>query len=154
MDEIGDLVTALPVFYNRHQWYPNAQQTLVCKSFNNTFFKHLDYVSCVNDFNEVANKTYDLVIDLRGTTETLQYCLSKRPHYRLDRGSIRLLNKFNGGQKNEIDTNIQIIEPLQKKSPDLSNEIKLSEKERRTVSDYLALQGIDKYIIMHLGCTR
>ncbi|MFT5952025.1 MAG: ADP-heptose:LPS heptosyltransferase, partial [Bacteroidia bacterium] len=70
MDEIGDLVTALHVFYNLRALYPTASQTLVCKSFNNIFFQNLDYVEYVNDFEEVKNKNFDLIIDLRGTEET------------------------------------------------------------------------------------
>ena len=151
MDEIGDLVTALPVFYNLYQLYPDAKQTLVCKSFNTIFFQHLDYIDCVNDFKEVTENDYDLIIDLRGTEETLHYALAKKPKLRLDRGSIRLKNKFSGGQKNEIDTNIEVIQPLLREHVIWSNKIVTGNDEHQKVAHYLQEEGIRKYVILHLG---
>ena len=151
MDEIGDLVTALPVFYNLHALYPTASQTLVCKSFNNIFFKHLDYVLCVNSLGEVRENQYDLIIDLRGTEETLSYALKHKPKLRLDRGSIRFKNKFTGGQKNEIDTNLEVIQPLLREDVIWSNKIQTSKDEHTKVKEYLGLEGVSKYVIMHLG---
>lgn len=151
LDEIGDLVTALPVFYSLNELYPDAKQTLVCKGFNNSFFDYLDYVECVNDFEEVSENTYDLIVDLRGDEQTRKYALRHKPKLRLDRGGVRLFNKFNGGQKNEIDTNLQIIETLTNKQPSQSNRIVISEKERKTVDEYITHQNADPFVIMHLG---
>jgi ADP-heptose:LPS heptosyltransferase len=151
MDEIGDLVTALPVFYNLNKRYPDAKQTLVCKSFNSIFFKHLEYVECVNDFEEITDNSYDLIIDLRGTTETLKYALKHKPKLRLDRGSIRLKNKFSGGQKNEIDTNMEVIMPLLSDNVLWSNKIITETTEQSKVALFCELEGIYKYVLMHLG---
>ena len=151
LDEIGDLVTALPVFYALHKHYPQAQQTLVCKSFNTVFFEHIDYVQCVTVFEKVKNNHYDLIVDLRGNKETLSYALGVKPKYRLDRGSIRLKNKFFGGQKNEIDTNLEVIAPLTGANVDASNSIIVSHKNRETVTQYLSKHAVNKYIIIHLG---
>lgn len=151
MDEIGDLVTALPVFYNLYHLYPTATQTLVCKSFNTIFFKHLDFVSCVNALDKVEKNHYDLIIDLRGTEETLGYALKNKPKLRLDRGSIRFKNKLTGGQKNEIDTNLEVIKPLLRDTIIWSNKIVTSGTEHNKVKSYLTLEGVSKYIIMHLG---
>jgi ADP-heptose:LPS heptosyltransferase len=153
MDEIGDLVTALPVFYNLHRLYPTAQQTLVCKPFNTIFFQNVSYVNCVNDFGAVKNNSYDLIIDLRGTEETLQYALENKPKLRLDRGSIRFKNKFTGGQKNEIDTNIEVIEPLLKGKGEIicKNTILTSTQQHEKVKEYLKLAGVAEFVIMHLG---
>ena len=151
LDEIGDLVTALPVFYALHKRYPQAQQTLVCKSFNTVFFEHIDYVQCVTAFETVNKNQYDLIVDLRGNIETISYALNVKPKYRLDRGSIRLKNKFFGGQKNEIDTNLEVISPLTGANVDASNSIIVSHKNRETVTQYLSKHAVDKYIIIHLG---
>lgn len=151
MDEIGDLVTALPVFYNLNALYPTATQTLVCKSFNSIFFKHVDYISCVNSFDEVKEKQYDLIVDLRGTEETLGYALQHKPKLRLDRGSIRFKNKFTGGQKNEIDTNIEVIQPLLTEDVIWSNKIRTTHGEHAKVKEYLGLEGVSTYVLMHLG---
>jgi len=151
LDEIGDLVTSLPVFYNLHKLYPTAYQTLVCKPFNNIFFKNLDYISCINDFAEVKENTYDLIVDLRGTEETLSYALLHKPKLRLDRGSVRLKNKFFGGQKNEIDTNLEVINPLLNGNPLQINKIVLGSAEFTKVNSFLSHEGVTKYVIMHLG---
>jgi heptosyltransferase-3 len=151
MDEIGDLVTALPVFYNLNILYPAAKQTLVCKEFNSIFFKHVDYVDCVNNFNEVAQNTYDLIIDLRGTEATLNYALKYKPKLRLDRGSIRFKNKFSGGQKNEIDTNMAVIQPLLQEEVIWSNKVVTKPLEHSKVDHYLALEGAPPFVILHLG---
>ena len=113
LDEIGDLVTALPIFYNIHKQYPEAQITLLCKPFNAIFFKNINYVNCIHEIDILNNSiNYDLILDLRGNKQTLKYALTSKPKYRLDRGSIRFKNKFLGGQKNEIDTNLEVISPL------------------------------------------
>ena len=54
------------------------------------------------------------------------YRSSERPYYRLDRGSIRFKNKLLGGQKNEIDTNLEVISPLIDEKMPTSNAIHLS----------------------------
>lgn len=151
LDEIGDLVTALPVFYNLHSEYPKAKQTLVCKSFNSIFFKYVKYVNCITDFELVKDQKFDLIIDLRGNEATRKYSLKYKPKLRLDRGTVRLLNKFNGGQRNEIDTNIQIIKPLLTGTPVLDNKIQTSEKEISKVSTYLELENAHPFVLMHLG---
>mgnify|MGYP001595609029 FL=1 len=151
-DEIGDLVTALPVFYNLNERYPNAAQTLVCKPFNTIFFKHIPFVKCHTNFDDVSGNTYDLIVELRGSEETRKYSLSQKPKIRLDRGGVRLFNKFNGGQKNEIDTNLQIIKQLfPNVSLSESNRIVVSSEEVQKVSKYIELAGISHFVILHLG---
>lgn len=151
LDEIGDLVTALPVFYNLHQQYPNAKQTLLCKNFNTIFFKHLNYVTCIADIGQTANHSYDLIVDLRGNQETLNFAWQNKPKLRLDRGSIRFKNKFLGGQKNEIDTNLEVIKPLLNENIVRKNKIVTTQDEHTKVADYLAHQGISNMVILHIG---
>ncbi len=150
LDEIGDLVTSLHVFKNIHKLYPSAKITLFCKSFNNLFFKHIEYVSCVN--NEIPKDIdCDLIIDLRGDLSTLKYALKTKPKYRLDRGTIRLKNKFFGGQKNELHTNLQVIEPINTIPKILDNSITLSNQDTKTVDCFIKEENIGDFVIMHLG---
>ena len=152
MDEIGDLVTALPVFYNIHNQYPNARITLLCKPFNAIFFQNLDYIDCVHSLDEVLQKDYyDLILDLRGNKKTLQYAFTHRPKYRLDRGSIRLKNKFFGGQKNEIDTNLEVISPIINGELKNSNTICLSTVEINKINTFIELEGLNQFAIIHIG---
>ena len=152
MDEIGDLVTVLPVFYNIHNQYPNARITLLCKPFNAIFFQNLDYIDCVHSLDEVLQKDYyDLILDLRGNKKTLQYAFTHRPKYRLDRGSIRLKNKFFGGQKNEIDTNLEVISPIINGELKNSNTICLSTVEINKINTFIDLEGLNQFAIIHIG---
>ncbi|MDC0468126.1 glycosyltransferase family 9 protein [Bacteroidia bacterium] len=150
LDEIGDLVTALPVFYNIHNKYPKAQITVLCKPFNAIFFKNIEYVNCIHDLDSNSRK-YDLILDLRGNEQTLRYALSSRPYYRLDRGSIRFKNKLLGGQKNEIDTNLEVISPLIDEKMPTSNAIHLSPKETIKVDKFIEQEGLNEFVIIHAG---
>ena len=151
LDEIGDLVTSLHVFYNLHQCYPNASIHVVCKRFNYPFFKHLKYVKCYEKLEDLESN-YDLIVDLRGNPDTLAYSLKNRPKYRLDRGSIRLKNKFAGGQKNELDTNLEIIQPLLKNtSPIYENTIVVSADEQKKVDAFIHEENLPQFVILHLG---
>jgi ADP-heptose:LPS heptosyltransferase len=153
LDEIGDLVTSLPVFYNIHSQYPHAKITLLCKPFNAIFFKNLDYVDSVHSIDEILqqNDPFDLILDLRGNKETLDYALTHRPKYRLDRGSIRLKNKFLGGQKNEIDTNLEVISPIIGGELQKSNKIHLSTDETNKINKFIELEGLKQFAIIHIG---
>lgn len=150
LDEIGDMVTALHVFYNLHNQFSNAEITTVCKPFNTIFFKYLAYVNCVTTLPK-ENKYFDLIVDLRGNNASLVYALKNQPKYRLDRGKIRMVNKFFGGQKNEIDTNFEIISPIISAKPILNNSIVTSEDEKNCVRSYLLENKIKNYAVIHLG---
>jgi heptosyltransferase-3 len=150
LDEIGDVVTSLHVFYNLHDLYPNAKITLLCRPFNNAFFTHLDYVACVSSVAEL-DSTYDLVVELRGNDKTLKYIRTHKPKYLLDRGSIRFKNKFLGGQKNEIDTNLEVIQPLLKDSGILDNRIVLSNQEHLTIKSFIDEENIAPFVVLHIG---
>ena len=56
----------------------------------------------ITEASKQFDHPYDLLIELRGNWETLKYALRYRPQIFLDRGTVRLKNKFFGGQKNEI----------------------------------------------------
>jgi len=150
LDEIGDMVTAMHVFYNLHNAYPNAQITVVCKPFNFIFFKYLPYVRCIRDIPS-KNDFYDLIIDLRGNNKSVKYALENRPKYRLDRGKIRIFNKFSGGQKNEILTNLEVIKPLLKEQISTENSLVISSKEKIKIDKFLVANEIAQYAVLHLG---
>ncbi len=149
-DEIGDMITAMHVFYNLKEQFPNAKFDLYCKPFNTVFFKHLDYVNCFTEFNDLKEQ-YDLIVELRGDEQTLNYSLKNRPKYKVDRGSIRFKNKFFGGQKNELDTNLEVIAPLLSHAGSLNNKISLSPQEYDTVDKFIEEENIKPFVVLHLG---
>ncbi|MBR9859619.1 glycosyltransferase family 9 protein [bacterium] len=150
LDEIGDMVTSLHVFKHLHHQYPEAKMHLVCKKMNFAFFKYVDYV----DVSESISSTIapDIIVDLRGDFNSLFYALKSKAFKRVDRGSIRMKNKFSGGQKNELDTNFEIIQDIVDTAlPDFNNEIILSQEEQVKVSTYLTENEVEKFALLHLG---
>src|SRR5688572_18218399 len=105
LDEIGDMVNAVHVFSLLKKEYPNAEITLWCKPFLIPLLSSDVHINRFITGKSELEKKYDLIVDLRGSFESNWYALTHQPKYRLDRGSIRLRNKLNGGQLHEVITN-------------------------------------------------
>ncbi|MFY0643221.1 MAG: glycosyltransferase family 9 protein [Bacteroidia bacterium] len=148
LDEIGDMVTSLHVFHSLHEQYPNAQIDLYCKPVNRILFNHLPYVLCIDD---LESKKYDLIVDLRGNYKSLAFAWKNRPAKRVDRGTVRMRNKFTGGQKNELDTNFEIIQDLISTVTKKPNAITTDLEEKSRVDQWLNQIGINNYVVMHIG---
>lgn len=148
LDEIGDMVTSLHVFYNLHKTYPEAQIDVYCRPVNRIFFRYLEYVNCID--NLAPTNSYDLIVELRGNSDTLKYALHNKPKYRLDRGTIRLKNKLTGGQKNELYTNASIIAPVVE-DLNLNNEIVTGELDQKKIDQILNEENIRDFVLIHAG---
>ncbi len=112
LDEIGDLCYSLHVFDLLKQKFPNAEITLLCKSFSVSLVQnHPSINKVITDFKEL-NHNYDLIIELRGSWKSIYFAAQHKPIARLDRATIRLQNKKSGKHPHEVITNLQIIEPL------------------------------------------
>jgi ADP-heptose:LPS heptosyltransferase len=105
---------------------------------------------------------YDVVVELRGTWQTLRKSLSLRtmPKYRVDRGWVRFLQR--GAQPHEVVTNERIIRPLVGEGfPISKRQLFPSEAEvaeAKVWTDW-ALSGRDSaeiagYAILHTGARR
>ena len=152
-DEIGDMVYALHVFSHLKIRFPEASQTLWCKPFVKPLVQNHPAISHI--VHSAPQTAYDLVVELRGDWNTLKYCISHPPKMRVDRGSIRLKNKLSGGQKHEVVTNFQIIEPLLSAGTSiLSPELHIGNEEKKPVEDYLNKNQIRKYAVIHCGARR
>ena len=95
-------------------------------------------------------------MDLRGETlkssdlNALSSQMASR--YRVDRGTVRMRNKFSGGQKNELDTNYEIIQPLVSSDlEDFDNSITWSSKEEHQIAEYIDEHKLKQYAVMHIG---
>jgi len=152
LDEIGDMMYTLHCIEAIAQQHPNAAIDVYCKSMNNDLVKQTGVVRNIfNDENELL-KRYDLQIDFRGNWKSLLRALSGKCTMYLDRGSIRLKNKFHGGQKHEIETNQETIQWLFPDDYNWSKPIlNVSEPDQAFVSSLLEEQGIHKYVVMHCG---
>ncbi len=155
LDEIGDVVNSLHVFELLKKEYPASQITLWCKPFIAPLVKSDPYISKIVTDKAELNKQYDLVVDLRGTFESIGVALKCSPKYRVERGGIRLRNKMNGGQKHEVITNLQIIEPLLEKLPgDIKLNIYHSTEDIDLVNKFIAENNLGNFAIFHCEARR
>jgi ADP-heptose:LPS heptosyltransferase len=111
-DEIGDMAAAVHVFGTLKSAYPEAQLHVLCKPFVATLIAGDPAIDKVITNIEDWQQRYDVVVELRGTWQTLRKSLSLRtmPKYRVDRGWVRFLQR--GAQPHEVVTNERIIRPL------------------------------------------
>ncbi len=111
-DEIGDMAAAVHVFGTLKSAYPEAELHVLCKPFVATLIAGDPGIDKVITNIEDWKQRYDVVVELRGTWQTLRKSLSLRtmPKYRVDRGWIRFLQR--GAQPHEVVTNERIIRPL------------------------------------------
>ncbi|MFM7588229.1 MAG: glycosyltransferase family 9 protein, partial [Bacteroidota bacterium] len=114
MDELGDMVTTLPLLHAIRQENPLAVVDLWCNP------PHKDWLApqgLVNTFwtgdAPTPKERYHWVLECRGNWQTLLYTLSTWPQGRRDRGSIRLWRRLSGqAQLHEWDINLRIAAPL------------------------------------------
>jgi ADP-heptose:LPS heptosyltransferase len=111
-DEIGDMAAAVHVFGTLKSAYPEAELNVLCKPFVSTLIAGDPAIDKVITNIEDWQQRYDVVVELRGTWQTLRKSLSLRtmPKHRVDRGWIRFLQR--GAQPHEVMTNERIIRPL------------------------------------------
>ncbi len=111
-DEIGDMAAAVHVLGTLKSVYPEAELHVLCKPFVSTLIAGDPAIDKVITNIEDWQQRYDVVVELRGTWQTLRKSLSLRtmPKYRVDRGWIRFLQR--GAQPHEVVTNERIIRPL------------------------------------------
>lgn len=150
LDEIGDVVNSMHVFELLKAEYPNSEITLWCKSFIPTLISANPYIDRIITNKKELKGNYDLIVDLRGTFQSIWFALFNLPKYRVERGGVRLHNKYNGGQKHEVITNLQIVEPLLKKLPtNISLKLYYTENTLEKVESFLKQNSIRKFAILH-----
>jgi heptosyltransferase-2 len=111
-DEIGDMAAAVHVYGTLKSAHPEAELHVLCKPFVSTLIAGDPAIDKVITNIEDWQQRYDVVVELRGTWQTLRKSLSLRtmPKYRVDRGWVRFLQR--GDQPHEVVTNARIIRPL------------------------------------------
>jgi len=156
LDEIGDMVNAVPVFQELKKKYPAASQTLWCKPFVKSLMEPMLAIDHIVLSKKELSGKYDLIIELRGTFESIAYALLHPPQYRLDRASIRLKNKLNKGvHPHEVFTNLQIIEPLLNKIPsEPSILLSFSPSDIITAQQFLTGNQINRFAVFHCGARK
>ncbi len=152
-DEIGDMATATHVFELLKVNYPNAEITLLCKNFVKSLVEHDPHIDQIITQISDYNKKYDLVVELRGTWQTLFKSFAHKCKYRVGRAEVRA--KHRGQQLHEIDTNAAIVQPLfLAKQPSITPRLYFSEQDASLVNDFLQKNKIEKFMILHVGARR
>src|SRR5690606_35303831 len=79
LDEIGDMVTTLPVFEALKKRFPEMELTLFCKPLMKSLVAHDPHLEViVPDYAGLSGR-YDDIIDLRGYWDSLRFALGQRP---------------------------------------------------------------------------
>ena len=119
LDEIGDMVTTLPMIKALANDNPGAKIDLWCNRTVGEWMEGQDGLHRV--WKEQAPPTemaYDVVIEGRGSWRTLLYALKSGVRARRDRGTIRLLRRLVGKpQLHEWDINLVLAGPWLKAGP-------------------------------------
>ena len=156
LDEIGDMVNALPVFQELKNVYPNAHLTLWCKSFVKTLLEPMSTIDQIVTESKTLSGNYDLIIELRGNFDSIKYAFLHPPKYRLDRATIRLRNKLkHASHPHEVITNLQIIEPIMNTFPSkplIALDFKDSEIE--LANEFLNKNNISQFAVFHCGARK
>lgn len=154
-DEIGDLCYAIPVFAMIKKQFPAAKTTLLCKEFAKGLVmadQNIDRI--VTDWSEIKGN-YDLLIELRGTWKSNWYALKSLPKYRLDRGSVKLKNKFSGKRLHETEINYKIVESLisEENKTIIPVLFQLKEDEQEA-NQFLLSNNLSRFAVIHTGTRR
>ncbi len=155
LDELGDMVTTLPVFEAFRMNYPDAELTVLCKPQMAQLIQGHPAVQQIHtDWSQLQGK-YDYIADLRGNWKSIRYALGHGA-YRVDRGSHRFVNRlFKRAQGNEVDLNLRIIAPLLR-APVVGMKPRLYPAKRNEQQANLYLQRllIEDFVVFHTGARK
>ncbi|MCX6140793.1 MAG: glycosyltransferase family 9 protein [Candidatus Kapabacteria bacterium] len=151
LDEIGDMALCTHVFALLKRDFPEAHITVLCKPFVKVLIEADPHINDIITSVDEWTRTFDVVVELRGTWATLRKALLMRPRLRLDRATVRLKNKLSDGQLHETKTNFQIIEPLLKNKEPLLPRIYIDKETRQTVRSFLQENDLHSYAVVAPG---
>lgn len=152
LDEIGDMIYTFHCIEALAKEYPKAVISVYCKSMNNALIEQTGVVkNIINEPSKLEAK-YDVQIDFRGNWQTLKRAVLGKCSMYFDRGSIRLRNKFDGGQIHELYTNQDTIKDLLPHGYTWKKPIlKPTETEITNVDRILKEHDLKNYVVMHCG---
>ncbi|MFT5724767.1 MAG: ADP-heptose:LPS heptosyltransferase, partial [Bacteroidia bacterium] len=132
--------------------YPDATISVYCKPMNNSLVEQTGCVQHIINAYEELEKHYDIQVDFRGDNQTLVRPLLGQCKIYLDRGSVRLRNKFSGGQRHEVETNQETIKWLLPQNHVWGKpNLKVSPSDEAMVDALLKSDNIEQYVVMHCG---
>lgn len=154
LDEIGDMATATHVFEHLKNEHPDSTITLLCKPIVKSLVENDPNLSNIITSVGEWNKSYELLIDLRGTWKTFFKSIRYWPKMRFDRGTVRWKNKKSGGQTHEVLTNFNVIKPLINSDNITPPNLYPSVEDEKYADSFVSDTGMDKFAIIHAGARR
>lgn len=156
LDEIGDMVTTLPVFDLLKKKIPDAEITVWCLPLTAQLLKYNAGITKIVFSASELKEKYDLIIDLRGDFKTMKYALAHWPKIRLDRGSVRFKNKFLLKQHpHEVFTNLQVLGPVTGKiNGHVDIQLSYGKENENAAAQFLERNAIRKFAIFHTGARK
>lgn len=154
-DEIGDMCYTLHVFDMLRAQYPEAEITLLCKPFAITLLNNHPAITHLTSNYGDLERSYDIIIDLRGSWRSLWFAITHWPKLRLDRATIRYRNGLTGKHPHEVLTNLQIVAPIiAPENQQTHPRIYTSAADKKKAADFLVDGGIGKFVIIHAGARK
>lgn len=167
LDEIGDMVTTLPMLRALKEDNPEAKVDLWCSPLVGEWMEGQCGIDRVwKGQAPPRDQVYDVVLECRGNWESLGYALQTRVHRRRDRGTIRLLRRLQGqAQLHEWDINLELARPwlhAQKAQPwglmDLNASrqpfLKSSPSAQAETELFLNRYDLNRYAVLHAGARK
>ncbi len=150
-DAIGDMVYALPAIHALHATYPQAAITVWCKDPAAQLLQEDATIHEIVTLPHYPKGPFDVEVELRPSWQSLQYRLLEGPIHRVGRGAVRWRNR--GAQLHEVQTNLQIVQPLLKEKPATTLTIQVSGASRARVEAFRQRLGLLRYAVVHPGAS-
>lgn len=156
MDEIGDMVTTLPVFQALRERFPDSEITLMCRPLMKGLVQNDSNLNVIAVKYEELSGRYDVILDLRGDWNSLRFAWGQRPKLRLDRGTHRFLNRlFKRQQPHEVEFNLQILAPILGQLKDKPvPRIYPSRRNEQQAMLFLQRHDLDRFVVFHTGARK
>lgn len=170
-DKIGDLVLSIPSFYMIKKMYPNSKLTVLVRNYNYDVVKNLSYIDEVikiDDYDEesLENKIKDINADifvaLYSDERVAKLARVSKAKWRVGPFSkIESFFSYNKGLwqkrsksiKNEAEYNLDLVRSidlkLYEKNLEINTKIIYDKGHEKIAEDWLQLNNIDKFILIH-----
>jgi ADP-heptose:LPS heptosyltransferase len=152
-DEIGDMATSTHVFELLKKKYPDSQLTVLCKPFVKPLIQNDPFVNhVICELDAIKRDKFDVVVELRGTWQTLVWAIFNRPIVRVSRAVVRYNNR--GNQTHEVLTNFQVISPLIGEMDLIAPQLYFSNEDIKAVDVFLEYHQCHKFVLFHVGARK
>ncbi|MFM7497638.1 MAG: glycosyltransferase family 9 protein [Bacteroidota bacterium] len=167
LDEIGDMVTTLPMLQALKEDNPESRVDLWCSPLVGEWMEGQRGVDRVwKGQAPSGDQIYDVVLECRGNWQSLRYALRTRVHQRRDRGTIRILRRLQGqAQPHEWDINLELAGPWLREAPEERRRLLDLNAPSRTLLTsrpsaqseaelFLNRYDLNRYAVLHTGARK